>query len=272
MKWSEIKSLFLELIGAGSAYPSQIDADTLLVWANMALREMTYETECLQRRQTVIVTSGTQEYDLPADCEKVLAAYYDGEKVYQTSKWDLQQCVRTWDTFEATPRKYYLNGMNGKVGLWPIPTVDTALIEETPSFGFIVSSDGPGVVVDTLVGDPLLSAPGIIYEVITGYSLELHYVARPAEIANDEDVPNVPAWAHPGILYFMLSKAYAIMGDQRQAEIHHYWARRFAEIVTCLSGQVQKNTPRSWTIRQRCEVGVDLVPLRFPEYITDPDA
>lgn len=239
MKLGHIKSLFWELIGGEVVASPQVTSDLLLTWANMGVVDLCTAGKVLQDEAWITVTGGTQEYTLPSDCERAFRVAYDGKKLHVISQWDLQRADPKWDSFEGMPRRYYLNGLNGKIGLWPMPSQSTVF--ET------------GVVVS--------------------HGLHLYYDKRPVLLTGDDDQPALPSWCHHGVLFYMLKAAYSMIGMQRHSGGARYWSARYVETRNALASRTNKKSPARHIVpeRHREDLSWFSVP-RYPEYITDPEA
>ena len=238
MNVADIKSRFWTLLGGSPVPHPNITDDVLLAWANMATRELAEETNCINFRYSIALTAGTQEYSLPSTCKTVYRAYYDGEKLLPTSKWDLMHGDDSWDSRTGTPSRYYLDGLNGKVGLWPTPAADTVL-------------DGPS---------------------FESLDLELYLNGNASTLADDDDIPSIPAWAHPGVLYYMMRQAYVMIGPQRNVRAAAFWGELYRRTKLRLKGRSTKREVMPLTIHSRGERPGRLMPPRYPEHIPDPEA
>lgn len=275
MKFSDLKTRFWDIFGGDEdIYPDV--AAMLPTLANMAIRSLASETDCLVAKRTVTCTAGQQEYDMPSDCDKVLSAYYDGEKIRAVSKWDLQQSVMDgWDRFQGTPRFYYVGGLNEKIGLYRIPSVDTQT-EETEGdtvgtgFGGLVGDDGYGrKIANTGYGAVLIDYGGTAYGV-TGFGLDLFYAARPPEVENDEDGIVLPPWAAPIVLFEMLRGVYASPvpgGDVKKAA---FWGWMSQAGRRRLTVRAASPTPKRYLmLEQDTEISRGTWPAMYPEHIEE---
>jgi hypothetical protein len=236
----EIKTRFWLLMGGNETAHPNITDDVVRTWANMAVREMAEETHCLQFRYQQELTAGTQEYDFPSTVETVFRVSYDGEKIHPTSKWDLMHLDDSWDTRQGIPRRYYVDGVNRKIGLWPTPSADTVM-------------EGGEIA-----------------------SLELEYFANahPAQLSGRQDEPSLPPWSHPGVVFYLLRQAYAMVGPQRDVRRAAFFGRRFMEVKERLRYRSHRRHPaKAMTIHRRDEVGKPwFAPPQYPEHIPDPEA
>lgn len=216
MTFGHMVRLFWDMMGAELTNSPQVTNDILLRWANMSLERLCADAVALERETDILCTAAVQEYDLPDDCKRVWRAAYDGQKILLTSKWDLQQVDNTWDRSTGIPRRYYVNGLNGMIGLYPLPTTDTVV-------------------------DPF----GVV-----SFGLHIFYTAMPPQLLSPEDEPALPVWAHMGIVYGMLSMAYSMIGTQRRGPNAQYWKNRFDEVAMRLRVRTNMKTPKVWAIRE----------------------
>lgn len=238
MTLGDIKARFWTLMGGNEYAHPNITDDVIRVWANMAIREMVQETNCLQFRYQQELVQGTQEYDLPSTVETVWRAAYDGGHLAPTSKWDLMHFDDTWNSRQSEPRKYYVDGVNRKIGLYPVPSTDTATEGST----------------------------------ISGFELEYFANANPPAVSDQRDEPALPVWAQVGVLFYMLRQAYAMVGPQRDAKRAAFFGRRYQEVRERLKMRSHKRSTRTMTLLPRTGDKPWLATPQYPEHITDPEA
>lgn len=238
MKLGYIKSLFWELVGGEAVASPQVTSDLLLTWANMGVVDLATASRSLQAEVLLPCTANVQEYTLPADCERVWRAAYDGYKLSAVSKWDLQQSDPVWDEFTGVPRRYYLNGINNKVGLWPIPTSNSIM-------------------------------QGLE---IVGLGLHLYYDQRPILLEDDDSEPALPTWCHHAILFYLLKMAYSMIGVQRVGANAMFWRNRYEEVKRSLIARNNRRAPVRFVVPDRLAGSRLLAPPRYPEFIPDPEA
>jgi hypothetical protein len=238
MTLRELKIMFWELVG-GEVTSSQITEDTLEVWANMGVRDLVEASKCLQANAALEVEQGKQEYDLPDDCVQVWRAAYDDQKLRFTGKWELMQADSSWDTMEGLPRAYYLDGVLGKIGLYRMPSSDSLF-------------DGSDLV---------------------GRWLDLFYNASPPALSSDDDEPALPLWAHPYVLFYMLSSAYSMVGAQRMAEKAGYWLSMYRYGRDRLSSRSTDSGPDELTMfKDVGEIDGLAFGVNYPLHIPEPGA
>lgn len=236
MNLREIKQRFWDYLGGDLSSSAQVADDALVVWANAAVMDLTTYTDCLQKNLKIECTTGVQEYDLPADCDVVWRAAYDDQKIKLTSKWDLQQVDNTWDRSTGLPVRYYVNGLNGKIGLYPIPSVDS-----------------------------LMSGSDVL-----GFGLDIFYRSFSVPMEDDEDIPSLPVWAHPYVVFYMLHSAYTMVGSQRRVASAAFWSRRYIEGRNRLRARCNMKSPKVWAVRGESDPMWLLGEPQMPEHITPP--
>lgn len=192
MNLRDIKQQFWAFLGGQMHISPSVGSDSLNLWANNAVTEMT-SINLLFVHDQIACSTGVQEYDLPDDCRAAARVSYSGRVLDLTSQWDLRECDRAWDKISGEPSSYYLNGMNGKIGLYRIPSSDSLM-------------DGQ--------------------EVVSG-GLDLFFWATPPLLEDDADVPALPPWAHPYVVFYMLASAFKMVGIQRAIDSALFWESMF---------------------------------------------
>ena len=268
MKWSKLKSLFWTLSGTSAGNP-YFSNSNLLTWANMSVRGMVSESRCLERRQKMVLTAGTQIYDLPGDCDTVRRAAYDGDKLNLTGKFDLQIEAPKWDVDTGTPGWYFVDGVNEQIGLYKIPSSSTTTEEAASSgTGFKVAASGTGFVVDTTDASRLPSLDGFLVQEIVALDLEIYFSCTPVDVSGDDDVPDVPTWAQPLVLYSMLRLAFSAQTPMLDVERAAYWGDMYNYGLKRLKKQSFDRLPKDWLLEI---LSVDGRPKigRLPDLIVD---
>jgi len=265
--FGEIKALFWPLAGMSAGNPYFSNAN-LITWANMSVRDMVSESRCLERRQKLVVTAGTQTYDLPSDCDRVRRAAYDGDKLLDRGMFELQISAPKWDIDTGIPRWYFVDGLNEQIGLYKIPTTSTTVTDTDGEFGGLLPSDGWGGIVDATVGERLPVLDGGQYEEITGFELELYFSCRPAEITQNDSVLDVPAWAHPVVLYSLLRFAFSAQTPMMDKARAAYWGDLYAHGKDRLIKQSNDRLPKDWRFLVRSIEGRPKIG-RLPDLIVD---
>lgn len=252
MTLGEIKDYFWLMLGGSAGPRPWLEDETLDAWAGEAVRDLVEHTKCLDRRKAMLVSSGTYAYDLPDDCKRVKRVAYDGDKLEHVSQLYLQRSGYDWEHDSATPRYYFVDGLNGQIGLNPVPIADTVMeVEEEYAYGGLVSMTGYGGIVDTTEAEILPQGAGGIYEAIAGLELELYYDCSPPALEDDNSVPAVPAWAHPLIVYYMLKSARASLSPMRDLDQAAFWGGLYLNGRKRLLARANGRLPKEWLIRTR---------------------
>jgi hypothetical protein len=221
MTWSEIDTIFYDILCKTTAndcpWPEYPIA-TAHAWGDEAVRDLAAKCRLLDKRDVLIVTASTGKYDLPEDCMRVWRASYDGDKIFPTAVSGIRQTNRWWEQYTATPRYYYLDELNGQIGLYPVPAASTTAEASSGNpYGFVIGDDG-GFLVDIEDATPIgPSDDGFLADVISGNDLQVFYNAYPTT-PDYSGGPDVPLWAHPLVLYYMLKKAYSSFGPLQDME------------------------------------------------------
>lgn len=253
MNWTRIKDIAYTLVGDTEAAGAYFPLASMREWANQAVRDMAQRSGCLQWRQPIVVTAGTAEYALPADCAQVFRVTYDGEVIWPVSQRRLRAYDARWRERTGTPYLYYLDELNAKIGLYPNPSTGTTYESVSgPTAGMIVDTgagttvEGPsvGVILDIADGSPIEPLVGAIYDVISGNSLEVFYYARPAAV-NDGAI-QIPGWAHPGIVYGMVSRAFAADTPRRNLGAAAIYRNLYEDVVRRLTARSNGKLHKVW--------------------------
>ena len=268
MNYTTIKSTFWELLGFdGDSHGGYFSDATVLKYCNMAVIDLVSHSRCLERRNTILIEAGTQQYDLPTDCERILRAAFDWEKLIPTTKLSLQQDEVYWDTRRGDPQFYYTDMTNDQIGLFYIPGTGTAYTSTSSGFGGLIASTGFGGVIDTSIGERI--APdtfgGLLYE-ITANGLEIFYNARPPAIVDGDDVPELPAWSHPLVIYFMLWKALSAQTVFRDLEKSSLWHDFYKRGRSRLKHRMNSRLPKDWILKTK-DQGLRPRVSRLPDLI-----
>lgn len=266
MTYSDIKSSFWMLLGGASAENPYISTSQLLLWANMAVRDLVMDSKCLERRQQMVATASTQTYDMPSDCAVLLRVGHDGDKLWPITKTELMENTYRWDQDTGTPRMWYADQLNDQFGLYPIPSVSSTVSNSDSMFGFKVAPTAHGFLVDTAYGDRLDAPHGFLIEEITANEIEVYYYARPPEIDSDDDEPELPPWAHPFVVFYMLSRALKQHSPMQDMARSAYWQVMYNDGKQRLQRRSFGKLPKEWVFKSRAWGGRPRI-SRLPDVI-----
>lgn len=232
MMYSDLQTRFYEILGDSSTAPAYITTATAMAFANMAVRKAANVAEHLEKRGYILCAANTAEYDLAADCKKVFRVTYDDDVILPVMQIDLRLEDESWDQHAGTPRNYYLDELNRKIGLHWKPSVATTYDAFSGEYGVIVDTDDSddtftqevGIVVDVSDASSTFSQEdGEIVQAVSAYALDVFYVAEPGEITAGDDYPNVPEWAAPFVLFYMLGKALSADTEIRDLDSSRFY-------------------------------------------------
>jgi hypothetical protein len=275
--WADIKTRFWEIYGGDETLYPEL-SDQLLALANMTVRRFVAETDSLVGRASIVCEAGTQNYDMPTNCDKIIRAAYDGDKLTAVSKWSLHCGVygNGWDRLQGTPRHYFLDGLNEQIGLYRIPSVDTTLEETDNSetigsgYGAVIAPSGTGArISNTGYGAVVVDFGGSTYD-ISANALDLFFYARPNDLEYDSDVPDLPAWMHTYVLYDILRAVYTMKFPSQDYERAAFFGRLVQSGLKKLRSVATKPTPKSYVFRE--QDGLETVgtwPFQYPEHIEE---
>ena len=216
MLYPALKTAFYSLLGDSETAPAYMPAATLSGFVADAIDHMARATECLQARQTILVSADVAEYDYPDDCDRIYAAYYDGSRLLPVMQSQLRAEDPNWRAIVGTPAYYYLDENTRKIGLYPCPEVGTEYTTFSGERGVVVSSttDGVadtfsqelGIVIDTSEDGTFTAELGEVVSEVEGLALDVHYTVHGPAVT-DAGVIYCPGWAAHYVLFMALSAA-----------------------------------------------------------------
>lgn len=276
MLYSELRTVFYDILGGESGISTYVSNDVADSFAMQAVRRMAQETGCLEKRNIQAVTAGTSEYSLPSDCVNIKRVSFDDEKLLPVMKSQLRAINARWRDHSGTPRYYYLDEQTDTIGLYENPSSGSTAVSMTgPVGGVIVDITGldggvtgptGGVLVDIAEEPGTGPVGGAYVEVIDGNGLEIVYEAEPTGL---EPIP-LPAWAHSGVLYFMLWKTLSsatLLENQKQAA---FWRSMYEMILDRLRLRARGKINRRWVTRRYGDEKLGPQFPVMPEHIPEP--
>ena len=289
MNWGDIKTAFQNITGENPANSSYFPESRILAWANQSLRDLARETNYLEKRDILHVVAGTQEYDLPTNVDEIFRVTYDWERIRPITQIKLRAYNQRWRERSGKPRMYYLDQINQKIGLYERPDVTTSyqtLVDDTGTpltagsdgvYGFIIdSANAPSgrdatILIDRSSVQPIFGFDGALLNEIVGDGLEIFYSAIPEEITtNVQDIPEIPRWASPAILYGILIEAYSAETPLQDFDTVAAYSVLYRHIKNRLKVRSFARLPRAWAIRCAHEKpSWNMVP-RLPQHIPPP--
>lgn len=270
MTYSEIRSFVDDILGSQSV----VSDDTMLAWANQAVKELVSDTECLEKRQAMLAVADQQEYSYPTDCKKLRRVAFDGTVIDYINLFSLQNEAHRWDEDAGDPRKWFAYGLNESFGVWPIPatgTVTEVYSGTTGSLIFGALTDGMGVIVDTADGSSINNYGAIVedasVESIAGRELDVFYFAEPPDMTGDDDEPDLPGWAHPYVAYFMLREVYKTSTQLKDPMRAAYWGSEYNHGKNRIRVRTNGRLPREWRLKPRVGVRAPYRYGRLPQVV-----
>lgn len=95
---------------------NKFDLDAVKQWINLGEIEYCNKTSfSVEKDETIITTSGTQEYTLPDDYKSIIKVFIDGNPITYTS---IENTIEA-TTQTGTPSTYYIK--QNQIGLYPVP-------------------------------------------------------------------------------------------------------------------------------------------------------
>jgi len=280
MTYTDIQSLFYGLIGDSEASPVWITNDMARQYANAALQMAAATARHLEARTVILLAASQQEYALPDAADSIFRAAYDGQAILPISQSQLRVHDEEWYGKTGTPRFYYLDEMNRKIGLYKSPSTATVYSAFSGEFGVVVDTDEAtdtfsqefGIIVDASDASGAFSQEfGELVSAVSSDELEVFYNAAPALIVDGTTVPDIPAWCAPYILFAMLAKAYAADTDLQDGALAGYWQNLGLTMLIRLRGRAAAKLNKTWVAKtegwNRFGRRYD---IRYPKNITEP--
>jgi hypothetical protein len=222
-----------------------------LAWANEAVAAAASKTGSIEKRATILVTAGLGEYALPDDVAFVQRVAYDGEALEPTNQMNLSRNDREWTALLGTPFQFYLDRMNGKVGLYYVPGESTAVSVYSVDFGVWVPTDSTtefGVFVDLSDATNLPPDFGAFVETVgttSGKDVEILYTSSATPITAG-GTPDLPLWSHGLILFWMLARAYEAETQLQNVGASQLFMHLSEKIIGRLGVRSRGKLPKVW--------------------------
>lgn len=260
MTYSEIQKLFYEIIGDSENNPAWITSDMAKQFANAALQMAVSVSRYLESRNVILLTAGVQDYNIPETANSIFRVTYGGEVILPISQSQLRVIDDEWIGKTGTPRLYYSDEMNRRIGLYKAPALSTTYKQFGGEFGAIVSTDNAsdvfsqefGIIVDVSdASTPFVNEFGEIASEVTSNELEVFYKAIPNIIVDGTSVPDIPSWSYPYILFAMLSKSYAADTDLQDGTLSEFWERLGLMMLVRLRGRSASKLNKTWVSKTK---------------------
>lgn len=277
MTYADIKTLFYNTLGDSEASPVWITGSMAMQFANEAVQTAYAAARHIEKRTNILLAADTAEYDWPSDMGNVWRVAYDGKAILPITQSQLRVYDEEWPSVSGTPRHYYLSEINRKIGLYPKPSSATTYSAFTQEFGAVVDTDDSadtfsqevGIVVDVSdASEAFNQEEGELVQAISADELEVFYKATPAVIDSGDDVPDVPGWCWPYVLFSMLASAYAADTEIMDTGLSGYWSALAASMIHRLRVRAEAKLNKTWVAKYE---GWNVVgrryDLRFPDTI-----
>ncbi|MFA7209677.1 MAG: hypothetical protein WC120_05385 [Parcubacteria group bacterium] len=226
-----------------------------LAWANEAIGAAARLTEAIEKRATIISVADQGEYTLPSDVQFVQRVAFDGEALEFTNKSNLSRSDRNWTDDPGTPFQFYLDMMNGKVGLYYVPQVATTLSTFIGEYGVLLEPETGsalgeyGSIVDPLDATDFYSSEyGDVASGVSGNDIEVFYVSSATAIAAAE-TPDLPPWSHGLILFWMLARAYEAETQLQNVGASQLFMHLAEKIIGRLAVRSKGKLPKVWQMQ-----------------------
>ena len=274
--YGRIRSMFYDLLGDSESSPVYIENSDALEFANKACRMAANRGKLIDRYSTILCEADVGEYNLPSDAESIYRVTYNGEKLMPLSQVRGRLLDSQWNDYSGTPTHYYLDELNGKVGLYPKPSSDTSITREYDAeYGLVVDDGGTfdseyGIIIDTTVGAAFDGEYGVEVGGVGTDSCKVYFWARPAEIELTSDRLPLPLWGSYYALWTMLAEAYEVDTEIQDFERAQAYRLLAETMVPRMRMRAMNKTKKVYKIAGRVhERRVSQRHSRFPETIPD---
>jgi len=232
--WQDFKDFFFPAVQDTEASQSFFTEAQAAAWANGALIEMAEYTHYYDLVQEQNTTSGSPNYavgSLGTPPFGLWRAEIDDEKIYATSRKDLQQNDRSWQDRTGKPFAYYMDDM-------------------------------------TLVPDYFQI--GLFEEPNATYVLRTYAYGMPATVGTDADYVHVPEWAVYGVLWYMLAEAFLTEGRRQNLQTSDFYRRLYEDTLERLRVRSYSKTNKTWVVgRGGSDLELD-IRYNLPDTIPEP--
>lgn len=274
MTYTELDSAFKQITGDANA--TFFTAAMKLAWANEAIAEAARRSGCIEKRQTIISVASQAEYTLPADVATVLRVAYDGVALQHTTQTNLSRESKEWTTLLGTPFQFYMDMVNGKIGLYYKPALATTLSTFLGEYGALLEpeTDTPlgeyGTIIDPLDATDIYSGEyGDVVSGVDGNDIEVFYTADATAITA-ADTPDLPPWSHGLILFWMLARAYEAETMLQNVGASQLYMHLAEKIIGRLATRSRGKLRKTWQRQATAFIETDLaIEDRFSQYATE---
>jgi len=208
LTYGNLKDLAYSLSGDSSTSPVHLASASMDTFFNASIGSLVDESECIEERMSIDLTAETGEYTLPADCVKVLRVTYADGALRPVTKQYLRSIDMTWADTTGEPALYYLDGLDGEIGLYPIPDTAAVYVGEGTSH------------------------------------LVVEYLASPYDLGTDDNYPEIPVWSYAGLLFGALERAFSSNTELRNIEASALYGAMAKYVARRLRIRVNGKLPR----------------------------
>lgn len=258
MIYGDIRTLFYQIIGDSESDPVWISTAMAQQYANAAIQMAAATSRHLEGHAVILLTASQQEYSLPDSCDSVFRATYDGRAILPITQAQLRVNDDEWYGKTGTPRFYYLDEINRKIGLYEAPSSGTTYSSFSGEFGVVVATDDAtdtfsqefGIIVDASDATSSFNQEeGELVSAVESGDLEIFYKSSPAVISDGASEIDIPTWCAPYVLFAMLAKAYAADTDLIDDALADYWSGLAAMMLIRLRGRSFSKLNKTWVAK-----------------------
>lgn len=219
-------------------------------YANEALEDLSRDTKYAEDYRDYALTSGTATYDTDDDVVEIERVEYNGKHILPLTLDQMYEYDSGWLSESGEIRRWYPLG-TGKIGYYKKPswTADPSTI--SAEIGFTVDMSGGGntyslssevgIVVDieSYGTDTFYFAPDNQYGDIfftdeDALTVSHRVVYTPATLVNSGDIPDLPTWFHPALVYYSCWKALDRDSPARNEGLATIWQALYADMKDLL--------------------------------------
>jgi len=244
VNWSEINGWSSKLIRD----PSEAiwTSDEKLAYANECLDYLVEKVKYLEDYRDYALISGTYLYTVDDDVVEIERVEYNGKHILPLSPNELKDYDINYLYETGEVRRWYPFGTR-KIGYYKTPTWTADYSTFDTDWGELIyyESDGDTVTFDSEYGiviDVDSDESGWVYYFVpddgfgeaiyideAAYTVNHRIVKRPARLVNDDDIPELPAWFHRLIAFFIAWKCLDRDSPGRDDNLAAFWSAIYTD-------------------------------------------
>jgi hypothetical protein len=216
-------------------------------YANQCLEDLARDVKYLEDYRDYVLTSDTTLYDIDDDIIEIRRVEYNGKHILPLAAHELYEYDSAWLNESGEIRRWYPRGYT-KVGYYKKPSwtadestfdVEYGMVNDSSGGGYTHSySSEYGIVVDVESSeddDSIYFYPDAGYGELVlcdedALTVNHRVIFTPAALVNDADIPDLPAWCHQGIVYYICWKALDMEGPAYKPDLAAVWQALYLDM------------------------------------------